>query len=141
MPHFTKENARENAAKGNAKRWDNYRQAIARGELPKKKIKPEPAPEPEPPQPIAIQPAMPPLEFEKFPLSQLGRVRKHLGRLNNLLDHETDPQKLDRLASATAKLCEVERILAGRPLPGSHRPKSGGSSRGTGNRAEPIAEG
>jgi len=31
--------------------------------------------------------------------------------------------KLDRLASAQARLSEQERLLAGRPMPGSFRPK------------------
>ncbi len=35
---------------------------------------------------------------------------------------ETDPQKLDRLASAQTRLAEQERIMSGRPLPGSRRP-------------------
>jgi hypothetical protein len=50
-------------------------------------------------------------------------VRKHLDRLDELMMTETDPQKLDRLASAQARLAEQERILDGRPLPGSLRPK------------------
>jgi hypothetical protein len=35
---------------------------------------------------------------------------------------EDDPQRLDRLASAQMRLAEQERILAGRPLPGSRKP-------------------
>jgi hypothetical protein len=35
---------------------------------------------------------------------------------------EEDPAKIDRLASAQARLAEQERLLAGRPLPGSRRP-------------------
>ncbi len=31
--------------------------------------------------------------------------------------------KLDKLASAQARLAEQERLLAGRPLPGSRRPE------------------
>lgn len=46
-----------------------------------------------------------------------------LDRLDALLDRERDPQALDRLASAYAKLADQERILSGRPLPGSRRPK------------------
>jgi hypothetical protein len=45
-------------------------------------------------------------------------------KLDELFLAERDPQKLDRLASASAKLSELERIMAGRPLPGSHRPVS-----------------
>lgn len=44
--------------------------------------------------------------------------------LDAMVLEETDPQKLDRIASAQAKLAEQERILDGRPLPGSRRPGS-----------------
>jgi hypothetical protein len=53
---------------------------------------------------------------------RLLRVRKQLNRVDRLLDAETDPMKIDRLASALLRLSEQERILANRPLPGSRRP-------------------
>jgi hypothetical protein len=54
---------------------------------------------------------------------RLVRVRKQLDRLDRLIMTVEDPQKLDRLASAQARLAEQERILDGRPLPGSLKPK------------------
>ena len=39
-----------------------------------------------------------------------------------MMIEEDDPGKLDRLASAQARLSEQERILRGEPLPGSRRP-------------------
>ena len=53
---------------------------------------------------------------------RLGRVRLQIDQLDAMLLAERDPQALDRLAAASARLSEQERILAGRPLPGSHRP-------------------
>jgi hypothetical protein len=53
---------------------------------------------------------------------RLARVRLQLDRLDKMMMSEKDPQKLDRLASAQARLAEQERILNGRPLPGSRRP-------------------
>jgi hypothetical protein len=53
---------------------------------------------------------------------RLMRVRKQLDRIDEMMANEDEPQALDRLASAYAKLSEQERILDGRPLPGSHRP-------------------
>jgi hypothetical protein len=44
-------------------------------------------------------------------------------KLDKMIADEEDPQKLDRLASAQARLSEQERILDGRPLPGSRRPR------------------
>jgi hypothetical protein len=49
-------------------------------------------------------------------------LRARMIRLENMLGTEDDPAKLDRLASALAKVAEQERILDGRPLPGSRRP-------------------
>ena len=54
---------------------------------------------------------------------RLARVRDQLQRLDGFLGEEEDPQKIDRLASAIARMSELERQLAGRPLPGSRRPK------------------
>jgi hypothetical protein len=48
---------------------------------------------------------------------RLRRVRLQLERLDKLAEAETDPTKLDRLASAAARLQEQERQLDNRPLP------------------------
>ena len=53
---------------------------------------------------------------------RLMRVRKQVDKLDGMIEEETDPQKLDRLASALARLSEIERQLANRPLPGSFKP-------------------
>jgi len=50
------------------------------------------------------------------------RVREQLNHLDSMMFKETGPSKLDRLASAQAKGAEQERILDGRPLPGSRKP-------------------
>ncbi len=55
---------------------------------------------------------------------QLVRVRVQLDRLDALMAAEVDPNKLDRLASAIAKLSQLERELDGRPLPGSLKPSN-----------------
>lgn len=60
---------------------------------------------------------------DEFITKRLARVRKQLDRLDGMIEKEIDPMKLDRLASAQARLSEQERILAGRPMPGSFRPK------------------
>jgi hypothetical protein len=57
-----------------------------------------------------------------FPRQRLARVRVQLDRLDEMMMKEKDPQRLDRIASAQAKLAEQERILDGRPLPGSRKP-------------------
>jgi prephenate dehydrogenase len=53
---------------------------------------------------------------------RLSRVRAQLDRIDEMMMTEEDPAKLDRLASAQARLSEQERILVGRPLPGSLKP-------------------
>lgn len=57
-----------------------------------------------------------------YNLKMLARVRKQLDRLFSMFADEPDPMKLDRLASAIARLSELERQLANRPLPGTLRP-------------------
>lgn len=53
---------------------------------------------------------------------RLSRVRRHVDMLSDMLEQETNAKALDQLASALSRLCEIERQLAGRPLPGSLRP-------------------
>ena len=63
-------------------------------------------------------------EADEFRRLQLATTRAQLKRLHKLTSEELDASKLDRLASATAKFSEIERQLAGRPMPGSLRPTS-----------------
>lgn len=63
-----------------------------------------------------------PVHSPNFQQERLSRVRAQLTKIDAMMASETDPSKLDRLASAQARLSEQERILDGRPLPGSHRP-------------------
>ncbi|HWN97491.1 MAG TPA: hypothetical protein VNT99_20850 [Methylomirabilota bacterium] len=53
---------------------------------------------------------------------RLARVRKQLEKIDDMIEKERDPQKLDRLASVQARLSVQEFALAGRPMPGSRRP-------------------
>jgi hypothetical protein len=53
---------------------------------------------------------------------RLSRVRAQLERIDSMMEEELDPQRLDRLASAQARLSAQEFALAGRPQPGSRRP-------------------
>lgn len=64
-----------------------------------------------------------------YTLERLIRVRKQLDRIDEMMMAESDPQRLDRLASAQARLSEQERTLDGRPLPGSMRPSKATSTR------------
>lgn len=66
---------------------------------------------------------LPPVEeTDGFTTERIARVRRQLRMIDSLIDHERDPQRLDRLASAQLRLSEQERVLSGRPLPGSRRP-------------------
>jgi hypothetical protein len=132
MALFTKETGKAFSAIGAARRWEIHRQAIAAG-LPAAEVKKQ-KPEPEPP----IIPPLPEVA-DKFPSALLQRVRRHLNRVNNLLDHETSPNEICKLAVALDKLAEVERVLDGRPTPGQHRPKSTGTSKRA-QVAEPVGE-
>lgn len=63
-----------------------------------------------------------PEQEPRYIKDRLARVRKQLRRLDELMDAETDARMLERLATAMTRLAELERVLAGRPLPGSRRP-------------------
>lgn len=56
-------------------------------------------------------------ETDEFRRERLAIVRAQLKRFDRLLAANDDPNKLDRLVSAIAKLNEVERQLSGRPMP------------------------
>lgn len=66
--------------------------------------------------------AQPPAQVDDYSARRIMRVREQLNRIDDMLLREEDPQKIDRLASAQLRLSEQERILAGRPLPGSRKP-------------------
>jgi hypothetical protein len=55
---------------------------------------------------------------------RLVQVRAQIAKLDRRILETRDAQKINWLASAVSKLQEMERILAGRPLPGQLRPKS-----------------
>jgi hypothetical protein len=55
---------------------------------------------------------------------RLQRVRLQIDRLDDLIDASSDPGEIDRLAAASTRLAEQERLLDGRALPGSLRPSA-----------------
>jgi hypothetical protein len=80
-------------------------------------------PKPAPPACNDVQPA------DGYALKSLLRVRAQLDLVNAALTAQLskpktklDAQAVDRLAAAQMRLAEQERILDGRPLPGSRRP-------------------
>ncbi len=58
-----------------------------------------------------------PLDSEEFRMRRLNRVRAQLERVDRMIERETDPSRLDRLASAVARLNEQERQLSNRSMP------------------------
>jgi hypothetical protein len=81
--------------------------------------------------------APPPEEIkcDEYIVKRVMRVRAQLDRIDRMMMEEDNPQAIDRLAAAMARLSEQERILAGRPLPGSHRPSK---PRSTKAGSEPV---
>lgn len=75
---------------------------------------------------------------EGYRLERLIRTRKQLSQLDEQLEGETDPKAVKAICDAIARLAEVERILAGRPLPGSHRPSNKPSKPKTGQDYGPV---
>ena len=125
MPLFNAANARENAAKALAARLANReRQHNLERRLTELTAK------------VTALTPLRPEELSGYAQNRLARVRKQLDRLDELMQQETDPARLDRLASAQFRLSEQERILANRPLPGSRKP--GPEARVRRELAEPL---
>ena len=108
MPLFTHETAVIAGRNGALARW----------------TKPKPEPEPLPPEPIAE--ATPPLA-DDYQAKRLVRVRGQLDTLDARLEAELraakpDSRAIREITEAQNRLSEQERILAGRPLPGSRKP-------------------
>jgi hypothetical protein len=61
-------------------------------------------------------------EGDSYVALRLVRVRAQLDRIDSMIQQEKDPQKLDRLAAASARLSDQEFALAGRPKPGNRKP-------------------
>lgn len=78
-------------------------------------------------------PAQPPAEPQDHAQLRLARVRRQIDlldkRIESLIEDadEGAAQAIDRLVSAQARLAEQERVLSGRPLPGSLRPRAAGA--------------
>lgn len=89
---------------------------------------------PEPPQP----PPTPDPFADDFTSQRLTRVRKQLERIDSMIETETDPQKLDRLAAASMRLSDQEFALANRPKPGNRRPGPERVRRGAGLELLPL---
>ena len=84
------------------------------------------------------------LNGDDYVARRLARVRAQLDTLDDLIAAEMasgkpDAQRLDRYASAQARLATQEQQLAGRPLPGSRRPgKDRGARPGPTSEVEPL---
>lgn len=91
------------------------------------------------PPPTPAVTVLPPLQSEGYIADRLACVRRQLANLDRALqslserlcagDDDVDAGQIDRLASAQARLAEQERQLAGRPLPGSLKPRNGPARR------------
>ena len=66
-----------------------------------------------------------------YPATRLARVRGQLDRLDLELQRcsLSDSKRIKELTDASTRLSEQERILAGRPLPGTKRPPAEGGRR------------
>lgn len=95
---------------------------------------------PDPPQdPGPTPPPTAPSTEERYPRMRLAVVRAQIALIDAAIMAEAglnrpDGQRLNWLAAAQEKLAEQERLLAGRPLPGSRKPPI---ERGTPTRSRP----
>jgi hypothetical protein len=108
---WTKEQCREMGKRS----WERKRQRKAEALLNPPPPNGHTAPKPEPVDPDSVTTTDG--KSNAFSVKRLARVRKQLTRIDGMLDTETDPAKIDRLAAASSKLEEQERRLSSRPLP------------------------
>ncbi len=73
---------------------------------------------------------------DDYARARVDRLRLQLDRIDDMMLTEDDPQRLDRLASAQARVSEQLRIASGKPLPGSLRPQGERKGRGPGRAIE-----
>lgn len=87
---------------------------------------------------LEITPRQPTVQpTDAYVQSRLTRIRAHIETTDEALAKAKEPIDRERLARALAALQDQERILAGRPLPGSHRPVAV-RGRGGSSFAEPV---
>lgn len=99
---FTKANAREMAARAHALRIAAAQRAAEQESLPPDQQQAKPEPDP-------------------FYRRTLARVRAQISKNLTLMEGEEDGSQLDRLASAIAKLEEIDRRFSDRSLPAVRR--------------------
>ena len=132
MPLITAANAREMAAKARASRVRNRQQALLAASLP--------PPQPPSPPPVSPQPQPPPAQItpaDDFILRKRDRVRGQIEVIEGRIDKCDDARDLDRLSAALGRLYNIERLLAGRPLPGTLKPLAPEVGRGGNGKVRP----
>lgn len=72
---------------------------------------------------------------------RLATVRKQLDALDKRMDEQLvkeplDPLAIDQISRALGRLAEIERQLAGRPMPGSLRPRQAKDERRRGGKSD-----
>lgn len=136
MPYFTSENARENAAKGNELRWSQYRERQRQREREAKEREiAENAP-----RSAEQSTHAPEVPVDPYAAAEVWRVRAQIERMHALLEQaaeSADAKDAKAAADALSRLYDVERILSGRPLPGTRKPIPGRIPR---VKVEPIAD-
>jgi hypothetical protein len=81
------------------------------------------------PQPKPLPPANP--IPDKWIADRIAGLRAQIERMERKMSECDDPRDMERLATAYARVADVEQRLSGRPSPGSLRPTAakGGSAR------------
>jgi hypothetical protein len=130
MPfHFNKDNARAMAVKGAEIRRANRNKRIQADKLLRDLL-----------ENVVVVSPIKQDEHSAYLQTRLSRVRRMLDRIDECIESESDPMRLDKLTSAQSKLAEQERVLAGRPLPGTKRPEKASSVAGPPPIVEPGTE-
>ena len=82
-------------------------------------------------------------QIDTYQADRVKRVREQVEVVSKRLDDaleadELDAGAIDRLANALTRMQEIERVMSGRPLPGSKRPAAEKPKRNQGQSFEPV---
>jgi hypothetical protein len=109
---FTTANAKEMALRGAIVRKERYAQRKAAAKEAKQRAR----------FGATVVTESSPAYQTGYVAGRLTRIRAHIARLDERLAAATEPLDCERLMRALSLASELERVLDGRPLPGSRRP-------------------
>lgn len=74
----------------------------------------------------------------EYVMRRITRTREQIEELDRKMSRSSDPRAIKALSDAMKNLAELERVLSGRPLPGSNKPSSPPRKAGSNGQISPL---